>query len=256
MATPSHRLKLYRADQHIEHIESIAEPLRERHEYPAIESMQSQRKGGHRWDYRLDLSSEQPPEMLPILIGDYLFNVRRALDHLIVAIAPRKYRHKVSFPILTRDPLASDKTGRDYLDAEAAARWLSLAKCLPDDCITALKALQPGDRWPRYTATEPRTMPSRCSAPSRMPTSIRELVNTLAGLSKVELHLDGEITYVVPIFQNRTIVVRDRRKVDVKVKGVPLLGLARGGHIWTLTCSSRSSRGSSPTSCFRAWSRS
>jgi hypothetical protein len=46
------------------------------------------RRQGPRPEYALDLSSvNQPPERLAILIGDYLFNVRSALDHLMVAIA-------------------------------------------------------------------------------------------------------------------------------------------------------------------------
>ena len=230
MAIPSHRLKLYRADQHIEQIELIAEPMRDRREYPVVESVQSQRKG-LRCDYRLDLSSEQPPEMLPILIGDYMFNVRSALDHLAVALAPRKYRHKISFPILTTDPLAQDDSG-DYLNAEAASRWLALKEWLPDDRFAALKALQP------YEASALQGQAAENHALALLSAfqnadKHRELINTVAGLAKAELHIDGDVTYVVPVFQHRTIVARSNRKMDVQVKGVPLLGLARGDAIWS-----------------------
>ncbi len=231
MATPSHRLKLYRADEHIEQIEALTKPLRERREYPVVESMKPKRNAPE-WEYRLDLRLIQPSERLPILVGDYLFNVRSALDHLIVAIAPRKYRRKVSFPILTGDPLARDETGGDYLDAEAAARWLSLVACLPDDCIAALKVLQPYEAAATHGHAPENHALALLSA-FQNADKHRELINTVVGLGKVELHLDGEITYAVPIFKDGTVIADEGRKMDVKVEGVPVVGLKRGADVWS-----------------------
>ncbi len=143
MATPSHRLKLYRADKHLSEYRWLTAPIAERREYPVVETMKPE-KDGPRWEYRLDLSAVQPPsELLPIVIGDYLFDVRSALDHLIVSIAPRKHRYNVSFPIFRRDPLARREASGEYRDADAARRWLSLCCCLPDDCIAPLTWVQP-----------------------------------------------------------------------------------------------------------------
>ena len=122
MATPSHRLKLYRADKHLSEFWWLIGSLGERREYPVIETMKPE-KNDTRWEYQLDLSAVEPAsELLPIVIGDYLFNVRSALDHLIVAIAPRKKRYKVSFPIYGRDPLARHQSSGLYRDADAARR--------------------------------------------------------------------------------------------------------------------------------------
>ena len=232
MGTPSHRLKLNRADEHMSDIEALTKPIRERREYPVIETMQPKRNAPE-WEYRLDLSGIQLPERLPILVGDYLFNVRSALDHLIVAIAPRKYRRKISFPVFTTDPFARDEASRDYLDAEAAARWLSLTGGLPDDCIAALKVLQPYKAAALHGQVAEHHALALLSA-FQNADKHRELVDAVVGLHRVELHMGAdEIIYAVPVFQDGTIVATGSQKMDVKVKGTALIGLQRGEEIWS-----------------------
>jgi hypothetical protein len=232
MGTPSHRLKLNRANEHLGDIEALTEPLRERREYPVVESMKPQHQGP-RWEYRLDLSSIQPPERLPILVGDYLFNIRSALDHLAVAFAPGKYRRRVSFPIFTTDPFARDETSGDYLDAEAAARWLSLTSGLPDDCIAAIKALQPYEAAALHGHTAEHHALALLSA-FQNADKHRELVDAVVGLHQVEVHIgEDEIVYAVPVFQDGTVVVAAEEKMDVKVKGAALIGLQRSEEIWS-----------------------
>ncbi|MGA8364468.1 MAG: hypothetical protein WB709_08090 [Solirubrobacteraceae bacterium] len=232
MSTPSHRLKLQRADEHLADIDRLTEPLRERREYPVVETMKPYKKGPL-WDYVLDLDEVQPPERLPILMGDYLFNVRSALDHLAVALAPRKYRRKVSFPIHQTDPLARDHTSGYYLNAEAASRWLALCDRLPDNCIAPLMALQPyqaaalhGHRAEHHALV---LLGGFQNADKH-----RELIDAPVGLSKAEVEVNGETSYAVPTFQNGTRVVFDApEKVDVKVKGVAVVGIKRGNDVWS-----------------------
>lgn len=50
------------------------------------------------WVYRVALGVT-PDETLPIVVGDFLFDVRSALDHLAVALLPRKFKRKAYFPI-------------------------------------------------------------------------------------------------------------------------------------------------------------
>ncbi len=232
MSTPSHRLKLYRADEHLAEINALTKPLRERREYPVIETMKPYKKGPL-WDYVLDLDQVQPPERLPILMGDYMFNVRSALDHLAVALAPRKYRRKVSFPINQTDPLARDQASGDYLDAEAARRWLALSEWLPDDCIAALKVLQP------YEAAALHGYPAERHALVLLggfqnADKHRELIPTVTGLMQVEVEVNGETIHAVPGFRNGTRVVSDApEQVDVKVKGVATVGIQRSDETWS-----------------------
>lgn len=231
MATPSHRLKLDRADQHLSEIEGLTEDLRERREYPVVETMKPQRKSPA-WDYTLDLSGVQPPETLPIVVGDYLFDVRSALDHLIVSIAPRKERYRVSFPVLKVDPLARREGSGDYVDSEAAGRWMSLCNRLPDDCIAPLMALQP------HYASALHRRPAEHHALALLSSfqnadKHRELVDAVAALGQIELNIDGETTYVAPYFKHGTKVITGApEKMDVKLEGVATVGIQRGNEVW------------------------
>jgi hypothetical protein len=232
MGTPSHRLKLDRADEHLTEIEALTEPLRERREYPVIETMKPYKKGPF-WDYVLDLDGVQPPERLPILMGDFLFNIRSALDHLTVALGPRKYRRKLSFPIHTTDPLARDEASGDYLNAEAASRWLALCCRLPDNCIAPLTVLQPyqaaalhGHRGDHHALA---LLSSFQNADKH-----RELIDAEVGLTKAEVEVNGIVSYAVPTFKNGTLVLYDAsEKMEVKVKGVAVVGIRRGDEIWS-----------------------
>lgn len=229
--TPSHRLKLQRADEHLADINALTEPLSERREYPVIETMKPERDGP-RWEYILDLNHVKPSERMAILMGDYLFNVRSALDHLAVSLGDRKYRRKLSFPIHKADPLARKPACGDYLNAEAASRWLSMCNRLPDDCIAPLTVLQP------YQAAALHGHNAEHHALVLLggfqnADKHRELISTVPGLSKVEVHINGGTQYAAPTFQNGTVVVAAYEKMDVKVKGVAIVGIKRGNVVWS-----------------------
>jgi hypothetical protein len=233
-ATPSHRLKLQRADEHLADIKALTELLRERREYPVIETIKLYKKGP-RWDYVLDLDQVQPPERLPILMGDYMFNdVRSALDHLAVALAPRKYRRKISFPIFQADPLARDEASGDYLNAEVASRWTAICEWLPDNCVAALKVLQP------YQAAALHGHPADHHALALLSAfqnadKHRELIAAVVGLDEgPEVEINGIAECALPGFKNGTkIFANAPDKMDVKVKGIAIVGIKRGNETWS-----------------------
>jgi hypothetical protein len=230
--TPSHRLKLYRSDEHLKELKDILEPLRGRREYPVTESMQPQRKGPL-WVYQLDLSSITLPEMFPIIFGDYLFNVRSALDHLVVALAPRKRKSKASFPICITDPLATDQATGDYLDTEAATGWLSRTQGLPNDCVAAITRLQPHDAATHHHMPA-RTHPLAILSAFQNADKHRELVPVVTGLAKAQVTYDGQPQGVVPTLKDRAILDRQPTQVDVKIEGTAVVGISRGKTVWDL----------------------
>lgn len=54
------------------------------------------------WSYKLDLT-EQPDPMIAAILGDFLFDLRSALDHMLSACAPDR-RDQRSFPMLHELP--------------------------------------------------------------------------------------------------------------------------------------------------------
>jgi len=187
------------------------------------------------WIYRLDLASAAVPIEFPIVFSDYMVNVRSALDHLMVAVAHRKRRYSVSFPIFTTDPLARDETSGDYLHADEAGKWLSITKGPPDDLVAQLTALQP------YA---PNDLPGQRYSPKNHSLAIlsalqnadkhRELVPAITGLSQAEATIDREVSGVVPTLRNRAILVRSVAKVQVKIEGSASIGIRGGKTVWAV----------------------
>lgn len=113
----SWRLKLARARRHTAEIEFLLEPLSEVRPYRVVEHQMRRRKGkSGRWRYTLHSDVEVNPN-LPVVLGDFLSNVRSALDHMAVSLAPARRRREASFPIFTVDPLVPDPR---HLQASAA----------------------------------------------------------------------------------------------------------------------------------------
>jgi len=55
--------------------------------------------------------TKQPDPMIAIMLGDFIHNLRSALDWVVVACSPRKHRYKAGFPIFLRDVFAKDADG-------------------------------------------------------------------------------------------------------------------------------------------------
>lgn len=96
MADPSWRLKLTRAEQHLSDLHAAVDAHVSGHFYRAVCPTPPQRDPTH---WRFVLEMDPPDPWIGILLGDYLFDVRSALDHLAVAIAPRNRKGDAAFPI-------------------------------------------------------------------------------------------------------------------------------------------------------------
>lgn len=55
--------------------------------------------------------TKHPDPMIAVMFGDFIHNLRSALDWVIVACSPRKHRYKAGFPILLKDVFAKDVDG-------------------------------------------------------------------------------------------------------------------------------------------------
>lgn len=83
-----------------------------------------------------------PPIELSVLIGDYLYNLRSALDHLVCGLvlknAPASECGKNEFPVF--------KTATDYLKGSTRRLY-----GVPDEACRLIKQLQPFQRRPMMT---------------------------------------------------------------------------------------------------------
>jgi hypothetical protein len=169
---------------------------------------------------------------LPIVLGDALFNTHSALDHLIVAIAPKKRKAKAGFPIYPSDPLARNETSGDYLNHDARSRWESMTKGLPSDCVAILKGLQPHAAPERWGEGVPADHPLAILSALHNADKHRNLVTVVSALANPEARIDGawsHMEHLVPnaALKNDAVIHRSKRAVDVYVEGSAVIGVGR-----------------------------
>lgn len=106
----SWHLKVKRAQRHMVEIRHHARLYSKRHPYEIVRVRPSKRNR-NRWRYKI-VFTEQPDPMIAVMLGDFVHNLRSALDHMVVACSPPNRRKSASFPILLNDLWARDETGQ------------------------------------------------------------------------------------------------------------------------------------------------
>jgi hypothetical protein len=138
VVTDSFDLKLARAEHHLVELNREIRRFANRDTYEAVAVAGTNRKTRSR-KFRLRFT-EQPSQMLPMIVGDIIHNVRSALDHLVVANVPPRRRRSAGFPIFSESPFGADG---EVLDNELGATWVKLTSGLRKPLLTQLHLLQP-----------------------------------------------------------------------------------------------------------------
>lgn len=139
MDTPdSWRFKMARAEKHLRDLDALIADYVALHPYRAHGTRPS-KKSPTKWSFKLQVS-RQPDPIIAVVLGDLLFDVRSALDHITVAIAPRKRKSKAGFPIHDADPCRPDAT------CEQRDNFLSMMTGMPDEALAIIKREQPYNR--------------------------------------------------------------------------------------------------------------
>jgi hypothetical protein len=191
-----------------------------------------------RWIYRLRIT-KQPDPMLSIISGDIIHNIRSAMDHLAVAIAPANRRYQASFPIFRQNLWERDASGAYVVaDDTERIRFESAVEGMPPNVITLLKVNQ--EFWNRDQAhLNALHILSRLENADKH----RQLVTFTSGLTNVVTVVSARNQYVLqptadpsfPLFVNDGAVVVDfldsfspplkDSEVNVRVEGAPRVAI-------------------------------
>ena len=139
--TESWWLKVKRAQQHMVDInrEALRYASGQPYEFTRLRRPNRQRQVA----YRIRIT-EQPDPMIAVMLGDFVHNLRSALDHIIVASVPRKRQRIASFPILFSDIWAKDKDGNFVVnDPKGRENFETATKGLPAEARAVIIQLQP-----------------------------------------------------------------------------------------------------------------
>jgi len=102
-------LKVERAKHHLDEVKAKMAAYAARNPFRATRVRQP-RGQRHIWLYRLEMT-EKPDPVIPVIIGECLYDLRSALDHLAVAMAPRNRKASAAFPVEWTDPWEKDAAG-------------------------------------------------------------------------------------------------------------------------------------------------
>jgi hypothetical protein len=141
LTNPSYELKVIRATQHFDELRNLAAPYDEIRPY-RVRSRVEGRTGTH--IYRA-YPAEEPDPWIAVVLGDFLYDLRSALDHMRAALVPPKRSRSGEFPILTEDIWAIDPaTGApaEHL-GPARQKWDSSVSGMTPEVLAKIEALQP-----------------------------------------------------------------------------------------------------------------
>ena len=149
----SHWAKLSRARCHLDEIRELLSP------YTGVKPYElrcTQDAVTREWVYTArapDLSEGLLPVLtgswLPVIVGDFLFNVRSGLDHLAVSHAPNSRKRSAFFPIVSEDIESSQPSGAQM---EARRYFDSATQGMDPAVVDAIREVQPYRAVPPYQA--------------------------------------------------------------------------------------------------------
>lgn len=137
-------LKVTRAEHHLDEVKAKMAAYADRNPFRAARVRQPPRQR-HIWLYRLEMT-EKPDPVIAVIIGECFYDLRSALDHLAVAMAPRSRKASAAFPVEWTDPWEKNAAG-DFIYGEERRRSFTFRiKGMPDEAVEMIKTAQPYQR--------------------------------------------------------------------------------------------------------------
>jgi hypothetical protein len=227
--TNSWDLKLTRAAKHLGEFKEAVAPLVERGPYPVSKRVET---NGQARECVRRLAMPQPSDpMLAVIAGDFMFNVRSALDHLAVAVIPpasrtRQVMRTAQFPIFTCDIEESDPITGKYLHGRDRGRWDRMTQGMTSGALQAVKAKQPylfGRRNvdPNHSSMAILSLLQNADKHRQLALMARGLFDPAIRVT----HPDGTVTEAPPDKLPDGRLLRDGTVVDRSPMGDPLAHL-------------------------------
>jgi hypothetical protein len=148
--TDSWLLKVNRAEKHLQDFNSEASLYVKKHAYRATRTTDTKcKEHPDCWRYHLEVT-ERPDDNLAVILGDVTHNLRSALDHLAVAIAPPKRKYNAFFPIISENiEYGFDVPTKPQLEARNS--FDRAVEGMPADAVAIIQRAQPYYLGPQTT---------------------------------------------------------------------------------------------------------
>lgn len=219
----SYDLKLDRAEKHLVEIEDLVSGYEGSHPYAVSTSIEGQQQ---RETHRLRFT-DQPSSKLSLVVGDFVYNLRSALDHIRSALVPKNRERKGYFPIYFPGVWEEPVEGENVDRTKARARWRTDTKGVHPDALTILKRVQ------RHAALDEKKSPPALTLLNRIAIKDRHTKLPVVAIALAEVtgtcrRSDG-VVYTLPTW-SRLEGLSDGAKigvpdgaVDVQIQGTPVV---------------------------------
>jgi hypothetical protein len=138
LIVPSYFEKLSWSEQHLVKLESLIDTFAASDPYEVREVMEDDEQA---W---VLVFTASPDRTTALIAGDFLYNVRGALDHLACALVPPEHRGGVAFPIVYEPVWDIPRVkGEPSERTQARNRWNRVTCDMSEPAVTRLKAAQP-----------------------------------------------------------------------------------------------------------------
>jgi hypothetical protein len=209
--TDSWWLKFKRAQQHMVDIRREARRYADSHPYDIVPIRQPRpQENPPRFRLRI---TQQPDPCIAIMLGDFIHNLRSALDHVVVAASsPRSTRKNASFPISTEDLWAKDSNGEYVVcDEERRESFLRAIAGLNHVAKATVIACQPY-HVPEQASDNILTLLSRLENADKH----REMITISTGVKRPVLTLtSGDEVSVRPSRLGRWEFLKDGAEINL-----------------------------------------
>jgi hypothetical protein len=134
----SYDLKLDRAEAHLVELERAIDRYVQRHPY----EIQSRVEGKKQRLGRYFRFTEQPDPIVSVILGDFVYNVRSALDHLRAALVPKSRERNGYFPIHFPGVWEPPVPGESKDRTKQRRSWETETRGMRPEAIAILKQVQ------------------------------------------------------------------------------------------------------------------
>ena len=136
-------LKVKRAQHHMVEIKRYARSYANSHPYQVVPVYRQPKGHPDTWFYSLQIT-QQPDPMLAVILGDFVHNLRSALDHIVVASVPNRRKKRASMPIFSKGIWETDVSGNFVInDNEAREKYRAAIDGLDSRAKTIVGNFQP-----------------------------------------------------------------------------------------------------------------
>jgi hypothetical protein len=221
-------LRLDRAGEHFEDLKQLVTHYEHSKPYTVSDGIEGE---DEEHVYRLKFTS-QPDDRIAVIAGDFLHNVRSALNYLMRGLVPSARKDKTQFPIFSRDPFARDPVTRKYVVRDPALRrsWNTYVEGADPRVLAYIKDIQP------YSVGSRTGHIHRLIAVNWLSNSDkhRELIVTPCGLEDPEriIRLPNGTAAITPYsgrLKDGSEVFRSPTPVNVELDGTPFVLIRVGG---------------------------